>query len=91
MREKTHVLHRDYLKATKIVEEYLSQFRQPCANIDDLSIDLKVKRNYPESWDYWVTEIQGRDVLLRTTEKLDDPKYDDFLVNISEIRPLDEK
>jgi hypothetical protein len=52
----------------------------------DLSINQKVKRNYPESWDYWVTEMQGEDVLIRTTENEDDPKYDDFWVNIVELR-----
>lgn len=54
-------------------------------SIDDLYIDQKVKRNYQGSWDYWVTEIDGDAVLIRTTEKMNDPKYDDFWVNVSEI------
>lgn len=59
---------------------------QSVVSISDLSINQKVKRNYPESWDYWVTEIQGEDVLIRTTQNEDDPKYDDLRVNVTEIR-----
>lgn len=55
---------------------------------NELSIDQKVKRNYPESWDYWISEIDGEKVLIRTTFKKDDPDYDDFWVDIKEIRTV---
>ncbi len=80
------ITHRKYLKALEIVNLYQQQILQAVVNINDLSPNQKVKRNYPESYDYWISEIQGEDVLLRTTEKEDDPEYDDFLVNIGEIR-----
>lgn len=78
--------HREYLEAQKIIDMYHSQLKQSVVSARDLSINQKVKRNYPESWDYWVTEIQGEDVLIRTTENEDEPNYDDFWVNIAEIR-----
>ncbi len=81
------ILHREFLEAKKIVDEYNLQTEQSVLNVNNLSIDQKVKRNYPQSWNYWVSEIQGEDVLIRTTEKEDDPEYNDFLVNISDLRP----
>lgn len=80
------ITHEKYLEAQKIVDAYHLQLKQSVVNINDLSINQKVKRNYPESWDYWVTEIQGKDVLIRTAENEDAPDYDDFWVNIAEIR-----
>jgi hypothetical protein len=80
------ITHKEYLEAQKIVDAYHSQLKQSVVSISDLSINQKVKRNYPESWDYWITEIQGEDVLIRTTENEDDPKYDDFWVNVAELR-----
>lgn len=80
------ITHKEYLEAQKIVDAYHSQLLQSVVSTSDLSINQKVKRNYPESWDYWVTELQGEDVLIRTTENEDDPKCDDFLVNVVEIR-----
>lgn len=79
------ITHKEYLEAQKIVDTYHLQLKQSVISISDLSINQKVKRNYPESWDYWVTEIQGEDVLIRTTENEDDSKYDDFWVNIAEL------
>lgn len=80
------ITHREYLEAQKIVDSYHSQLKQSVVSTSDLYINQKVKRNYPESWDYWVTEIQGEDVLIRTTENEDDSKYDDFWVNVAELR-----
>lgn len=80
------ITHREYLKAQKIVDTYRLQLKQSEVTVNDLFANQRVRRNYPESWDYWISEIQGEDVLLRTTEKEDDPEYDDFLVNIAEIR-----
>lgn len=80
------ILHTDYLKAKKVVEEYENQLANSVVRVNDLNINQKIKRNYPESWDYWVSEINGEDVLIRTTEDKDDEMYDDFWVNISELR-----
>lgn len=83
---KPMITYSEYLKAQKVVDDYKLQMSESLVKLSDLSINKKVKRNYPESWDYWVTELQGEDVLIRTTEDVNDPLYDDFLVNISEIR-----
>jgi hypothetical protein len=79
-------MHREYLKALKVIKSYEEQMEKSSVKVSDLSINQKVKRNYPESWFYWVSEIVGEDVLLRTTEKEEDPECDDFMVNVSEIR-----
>ena len=80
------ITHKKYLEAQKIVDAYHLQSKQSVISTSDLSVNQKVKRNYSESRDYWVTEIQGEDVLIRTTENEDDPNYDDFLVNVAELR-----
>ena len=80
------IRYSEYLRAKKIIEEYKLQKKSSIVKIEDLTINQKVKRDYPESWDYWVTEIKGEDVLIRTTEKEDDPEYNDFWVNVSGIR-----
>lgn len=80
------ILYKQYLEAQKIVDVYHSQLKQSVVSTSDLSINQKVKRNYPESWDYWISEIEGEDVLIRTTENENDPKYDDFWVNVAELR-----
>jgi len=80
------ITHKKYLEAQKIVDAYHLQLKQSVISTSDLSVNQKVKRNYSESRDYWVTEIQGEDVLIRTTENEDDPNYDDFLVNVAELR-----
>jgi hypothetical protein len=62
-------------------QEFLNSITYP-------SIGQKVKRDYKESWDYWVNEIvteTGR-VLIRTTESKDDPEYDDFWVSVKELK-----
>lgn len=80
------ITYREYLEAHKIIDTYRMQLKQSVFTVRDLSINQKVKRNYPESLDYWISEIIGEDVLIRTTEKEDDPEYNDFLVNIAELR-----
>lgn len=50
-----------------------------------LAVNQKVKRNYVESWDYWISEVSGDMVLIRTTERIDDPSYDDFWVSVNDI------
>lgn len=57
-------------------------------NPNDLKINQRVKRDYAASWVYWVTEMKGEQVLIRTTERIDDPEYDDFWVDINELRSV---
>jgi len=82
----TTISQREYLMAKEIVAQYEKQMESATVKPSDLSINQKVKRNYPESWEYWVSEINGDDVLLRTTEDVNSPECGDFTVNISEIR-----
>jgi hypothetical protein len=81
-----YILHTEYLKAQKIVDEYQLQLKQCAISITDLVINQKVKRASMYSSNYWVSEILGEDVLVRTTENVDDPYYNDFFVNIAELR-----
>jgi hypothetical protein len=83
---KTYVLQSAYLQAKGIVNAYEKQISESILKPGDLTINQKVKRNYPESWDYWVTEFQGEDILIRSTEDENDPNYNDYLVNIAELR-----
>lgn len=80
------ILYKHYLEAKKLIEAYEDQLNEALVSSNNLHINQKVKRNYPESWDYWISEIKGEDVLIRTTEDENDPKYDDFLVNVAELR-----
>ena len=77
---------KSYLKSNEIIDEFQSPLNQSIFNISDFSLNKKVKRNYPESLDYWVTEIKGKNILIRTTENLEDANYDDFWVNVDELR-----
>ena len=80
------ITYAKYQEAKKTIAQYEEQLKKAVVKITDLKIDQKVKRDYPESFDYWVSEIEGDDVLIRTTEDHNHPEHDDFLVNISEIR-----
>lgn len=68
----------DYYKA-RVAEE------NPKVNFPQLN--QKVKRNYPESWDYWVEEIDltNSKVLIRTTEDYNDSACDDFWVEVGTL------
>lgn len=85
---KRPLLHREYLNAIKVVEEYHLQIKDTELWMSDLSIDIQVRRNYPESQVYWVSEVNGQDVLIRTTKDEDAVGCDDFWVNISELRTV---
>jgi hypothetical protein len=56
--------------------------------VNDISVNQKVgfKMGNKESKTYWVSEISGNDVLIRTTESENDPDYDDFWFNISDLK-----
>ena len=79
------ITYREYLEAQKIVDAYHSQLEQSVVSTSDLFVNQKVKRYNRKSW-WWVSEIQGDDVLIRTTENEDDSDYDDMWVNIAEVR-----
>jgi hypothetical protein len=89
MRDTT-VLHSHYLSALSLVEEYHRQKENSVLQISDLTVDLPVRMNHPNSQTYWVSEVIGEDVLIRTTEDEHSPEYDDYLVNytvLSNIEP----
>ena len=54
------ITHREYLEAQKIVDAYHSQLKQSVVSTSDLSIDQKVKRNYPKYDDFWVNVAELR-------------------------------
>ncbi len=89
----TAILHSEYKKAKALVDAYIKQIESWDANIHpnicDLKIDQKVHivaKFGTYDYDYWVTEIIGHDVLIRTRENINDREYDDRWVNIIEIR-----
>ncbi len=89
---KPAILYSEYLKAKKLVNEYQDQVGASVLNINDIKPNQKLKlesARWYNTIECWVSEMHGQDVLVRTTEKEEDPMYDDLLVNISELRPLD--
>ena len=81
------ITHKEFLEAQEIVKKYNLQMKSAVFKPADLKIDMPVRRYYPQSMVYWVTEIKGEDVLIRTTFDESDKNYDDFWVSIAELRP----
>lgn len=55
-----------------------------------LELNQKVTRNDVKSNEYWVTEISpdGMDILVRTTEDINDKNYDDYWLKIFQLKPV---
>jgi hypothetical protein len=88
------IRHSEYLTAKQTVENYENQMKTRVnIKLDDLSIDQEVQtiHNQDKTRRFWVSEIVGEDVLIRTTFDVKDNDYDDFLVNICDIISKDEK
>ena len=85
------ILYSKYIEAKKVVDEYNEQMNNSVIRVSDLTVNQKVTRSHHNSSVYWVSEILGEDVLLRTTENENDPEYNDIWVNISDIRLVEYK
>ena len=81
-----YLTEREYLSAMDIVNKYNEQLKTATVKSSDLKINQEVRRSYSESNRYWIEEINGDDILLRATESSEDADYDDFIVNIAEVR-----
>lgn len=82
--------HSDYLKALKVIEKYEKQKEISYFKLGELTPGQKVKYIIHKGfYEGYVVELQGEDVLLGTHPNSDAEYYDDFLINISHIRPAD--
>jgi len=79
-----NVKYLEYLEAIRIVQKYENQKLNCPFSTGNLDINQLVGVKGLEST-YWIEEIQGEDVLIRTTEDPNDPDYNDYLLNFTEL------
>ena len=76
-----------YLEAKELVKKYEKLLKKAPLKKCNISIDMEVKLDDIDKI-YWVSEISGSDILIRTTYSISDILYDDYLVSIWRLKKV---